>query len=133
LSGGCAILEAMNIAIYARVSTEKQEKQETIQSQLSALRDFAVNSRYSIVKEYIDEGYSGELLARPSLDNLRDDARNKCFEAVIIHSPDRLSRKFIYLGLIDEEFKKQNIRMIFLTGRTAKIPLKKIYLLECKD
>lgn len=120
MSGGCAILEAMNIAIYARVSTEKQEKQETIQSQLSALRDFAVNSRYSIVKEYIDEGYSGELLARPSLDDLRDDARTKSFEAVLIHSPDRLSRKFIYLGLIDEEFKKQNIRMIFLNRPDSK-------------
>jgi len=32
----------MKIAIYARVSTEKQEKQETIKSQLDALRSHAI-------------------------------------------------------------------------------------------
>ena len=110
----------MNIAIYARVSTEKQEKQETIQSQLGALRNYVVDQKYSLTKEYIDEGYSGELLARPALDNLRDDAKNKLFEAVLIHSPDRLSRKFIYLGLVEEEFKKYNVRMIFLNRPDSK-------------
>src|SRR3989338_2685940 len=110
----------MNIAIYARVSTEKQEKQETIQSQLGALRNYVIDQKYLLTKEYIDEGYSGELLARPALDNLRDDAKNKLFEAVLIHSPDRLSRKFIYLGLVEEEFKKYNVRMIFLNRPDSK-------------
>ena len=110
----------MRIAIYARVSTEKQEKQETINSQLDALRDHAVEKKYAVTKEYIDEGYSGELLARPGLDNLRDDARNKMFDAVLAHSPDRLSRKFIYLGLVDEEFKKLGIKIIFLNRPDSK-------------
>jgi len=116
----CHDCHTMKIAIYARVSTEKQEKQETIQSQLTALRNFVVSQKYSLTKEYIDEGYSGELLARPALDNLRDDAKNKFFEAVLLHSPDRLSRKFIYFGLIEEEFKKYNVRLIFLNRPDSK-------------
>lgn len=110
----------MRVAIYARVSTEKQEKQETIKSQLDALRSYAVEKKFVVTKEYIDEGYSGELLDRPGLDSLRDDARNKMFDAVLAHSPDRLSRKFIYLGLVDEEFKKLSIKIIFLNRPDSK-------------
>ena len=52
----------MKVAIYARVSTEKQEKQETVKSQLTALRDYAKEKKYSIYQEYIDEGrYRGAL------------------------------------------------------------------------
>lgn len=110
----------MKIAIYARVSTEKQEKQETIQSQLQALRDFSAKNNHVIYEEYIDEGYSGELLGRPALDKLRDSAKQKLVEAVLIHSPDRLSRKFINLILIQEELKKQGIGIIFLNRPDSK-------------
>lgn len=110
----------MRIAIYARVSTEKQEKQETINSQLEALRDFAKKNNHAIYEEYIDEGYSGELLDRPALDKLRDDTKKKLFEAVLVHSPDRLSRKFIYLGLVQEELKKSGANIIFLNRPDSK-------------
>jgi len=110
----------MKIAIYARVSTEKQEKQETINSQLEALRDFAKKNNHAIYEEYIDEGYSGELLDRPALDRLRDDAKKKLFEAILVHSPDRFSRKFIYLGLVQEELKKSGVNIIFLNRPDSK-------------
>ena len=60
----------MRAALYARVSTEGQEKQETINSQLADLREHAKNSNLTIVEEYIDNGYSGELFDRPALDKL---------------------------------------------------------------
>jgi len=110
----------MKLAIYARVSTEKQEKQETIDSQIQVLREFAQKNNHTICEEYVDEGYSGELLDRPSLDKLRDDAKKKLFEAVLVHSPDRLSRKFIYLGLVQEELKKGGIAVIFLNRPDSK-------------
>ena len=103
----------MKVALYARVSTEKQEKQETIQSQLEALREFARKKEYAIVGEYIDDGYSGELLARPELDRLRDDAQKKAFEAVLFYSPDRLARDLTYQGVVLKEFKALEIRPIF--------------------
>ena len=103
----------MNIAIYCRVSTERQENEGTIESQIAALREFANKEGYTVTNEYADNGYSGELLARPGLDKLRDDATKDKFEAVLIHSPDRLARKYGYHYLINEELKKRNIRIIF--------------------
>jgi site-specific DNA recombinase len=110
----------MRTAIYARVSTEGQEKQETINSQLADLREYASQNNMDIVEEYIDNGYSGELFDRPALDKLRDDAKNRLFSALLVHSPDRLSRKFIYNGIIQEEFKRYNISVIFLNRPDAK-------------
>lgn len=110
----------MKIAIYARVSSEKQEKEETINSQLEALRGHAKNKGYQVVGEYLDNGYSGELLDRPDLDKLRDDAKKSLFEAILVHSPDRLSRKYIYLGLLQEELKKRNVSIIFLNRPDSK-------------
>lgn len=110
----------MKIAIYARVSTEKQEKQQTIQSQLQALRDFAAKNNYIVYEEYIDEGYSGGLLDRPALDKLRDGAKNKLFEAVLMHSPDRLARLYPLQWIVEEELKKQGISVIFLNRPDRK-------------
>jgi site-specific DNA recombinase len=104
----------MNVALYARVSTEKQEKQETVESQLDALREFAREKGYALVNEYVDKGYSGEMLDRPSLDKLRDDAGKKAFESVLVHSPDRLARKYVYQELIKIELKKHGVNIIFL-------------------
>jgi len=109
-------------AIYARVSTERQEKQHTIKSQLENLRKFCREHGLVIVKEYVDDGWSGETLARPALDELRDDALKGFFDVVCIHSPDRLARKFIYQGLVIEELKKRGIEVIFLNRPISNTP-----------
>ncbi len=113
---------AKRAAIYARVSTEKQEKEKTIESQLEELRRFCVSRGFIVVKEYVDNGWSGETLARPGLDKLRDDAAKKLFNIVCIHSPDRLARKFIYQGLVIEELKKKGIKVMFLNRPIGNTP-----------
>src|SRR5438552_1887245 len=57
----------MRAAIYARVSSERQEKEHTIGSQLEALRTYAAKNGMEIVEEFTDEGYSGARLDRPAL------------------------------------------------------------------
>ena len=52
----------MRVAIYARVSTERQEKEHTIGSQLEALRVYAAKHGMEVVEEFADEGYSGARL-----------------------------------------------------------------------
>ena len=69
------------IALYGRVSTARQEDEQTIKTQLVAAREFAQKNSYTIVKEYTDEGWSGTILARPGLDQLRSDARKKLWDA----------------------------------------------------
>jgi site-specific DNA recombinase len=100
-------------AIYARVSSEKQEKEKTIESQLEELREICKNDGVEIVKEYIDNGFSGATLARPALDQLRDDASKGIFNTVYIHSPDRLARKYVYQAIVIEELRKKDIEIRF--------------------
>jgi site-specific DNA recombinase len=103
------------VVIYARVSTEGQEEQKTIQSQLAELRQFAKDNSYEVIDEYIDNGWSGGSLARPELDRLRDDIKNGSeFEIVLIHHPDRLSRKYIQQGLVIEEIQKKGTEIVFI-------------------
>ena len=47
----------MNIAIYARVSSDTQTKEGTIQSQLEALREYAQQHELTIIHECLDDGY----------------------------------------------------------------------------
>ncbi len=67
-------------AIYARVSSARQAKDQTIGSQLSALREHAATSRLDVPEDWVfaDEGHSGATLARPGLEALRDLAAQGC-------------------------------------------------------
>jgi site-specific DNA recombinase len=106
----------MKVALYARVSTRIQEKKGTIGSQIAALRNYASEHKFVIAEEYIccDDGYSGAFLARPGLDRLRDGAQAGAFDAALVLSPDRLSRKYAYLILILEEFERFGTEVIFI-------------------
>jgi len=61
-------------AIYARVSSERQKEEQTIQSQTAALLEYAQCKGYIVPQEWIfeDEGYSGSNLVRPGLERIRD-------------------------------------------------------------
>ena len=112
----------MRIAVYARVSTGRQEKEETIDSQIAQLEEYAKSNGYIIVERYIDDGWSGELLARPALDQLRDDALKKQLENVLITCPDRLARKYVYQEIVIEELQKAEVQVIFLNRPIADTP-----------
>src|SRR5229473_1646253 len=92
-------------AIYARVSSDRQKENHTIGSQTSALVEYAQTHGYAVPSEWVfqDEGYSGASLVRPGLEALRDLAAQGQIVAVLIYSPDRLSRKYAYQVLLSEE------------------------------
>ena len=98
----------MRAAVYARVSTEKQGRDQTIDSQLEALRGWAASHGHELKREhvYIDEGYSGSRLDRPALDRLRDAAKEGELDAVGVYSPDRLARRYAYQVVLLEELRK---------------------------
>jgi site-specific DNA recombinase len=82
----------MSTVVYARVSTETQEKQQTIDSQLAELRRHADAQGLTIAQEFRDDGYSGTVLERPGLDALRDFVSAGGVETVLVLCPDRLCR-----------------------------------------
>ncbi len=111
-------------ALYARVSSERQKEEQTIGSQTEALKEHAKAGGYTVLTEWIfqDEGYSGAILQRPGLERLRDLAAEGQIEAVLIYSPDRLSRKYAYQVLLIEEFARQGVEVIFIKSPQASTP-----------
>src|SRR3989344_3699533 len=108
------------IAIYARVSTSKQEEDGTIETQLSAVHEYAKKNGHTIVKEYLDDGWSGDILARPALDQLSQDAKAKLWEAVLFYDPDRLARRYSYQELVMDELRDAGIEVMFVTIAAPK-------------
>jgi site-specific DNA recombinase len=107
--------QVLLIAVYARVSTARQEEEGTIDTQLSAIREFATKNNFAIVKDYIDNGWSGDMLARPALDQLREDAKKKLWQAVLIYDPDRLARRYSFQELVMDELRERGIETLFVT------------------
>ncbi|MBW2375660.1 MAG: recombinase family protein [Deltaproteobacteria bacterium] len=102
-------------ALYARVSTEQQEREQTIQSQIAAITRYADQQgfRHTPALTYTDDGYSGTWLDRPALDELRDHAREGRFDVVVVLCPDRLARRYAYQVLLIEELKRDGIEIHF--------------------
>ena len=103
-------------AIYARVSSDKQKEENTIASQTAALIAFAREQGYSVPDEWVfeDEGYSGATLVRPGLERVRDLAAEGQIQAILVHAPDRLSRKYAYQVLLTEEFARAGVEVLFV-------------------
>jgi site-specific DNA recombinase len=106
----------MRAAVYARVSTERQGREQTIDSQLEALRGWTDANGHELKREhaFIDEGYSGSRLDRPALDRLRDAAREGEFDVVAVYSPDRLARRYAYQVVLLEEFRRAGCDVEFV-------------------
>jgi site-specific DNA recombinase len=111
-------------AIYARVSSDKQKEEKTIASQTAALTEFARKEGYDVPREWIfeDEGFSGASLVRPGLERLRDLAAEGQIEAVLVYSPDRLSRKYAYQILLTEEFARNGVETVFVKAPKSDTP-----------
>ena len=87
----------MSLAIYVRVSTQRQAQAQTIEQQLERLRAHIQSQGWDLTSEYIfrDDGYSGASLNRPGLDRLRDAVRAAEVDRVLITDPDRLARVLV--------------------------------------
>src|SRR5882762_6859269 len=111
-------------AIYARVSSDRQKENHTIASQTEALIDYAQAHGYAVPAEWIfqDEGYSGATLVRPGLEALRDLSAEGQIAAVLVYSPDRLSRKYAYQVLLTEELSRCGVEVIFLKAPAGATP-----------
>ncbi|MDP9114489.1 MAG: recombinase family protein [Acidobacteriota bacterium] len=104
------------IALYARVSTDAQTERG-LQSQLAELRGFA-KQKYSQLTpvEFVDDGYTGAVLERPAMDELRRMLAAKKFSAVVAYDADRLSRELAHLLLLMKELERAQVVVDFVRG-----------------
>jgi site-specific DNA recombinase len=112
-------------ALYARVSSESQARDNTIASQVTALRERIVADGFQLEPDhnYVDEGYSGTILFRPALERLRDAVAGGQVERIYVHAPDRLARRYAHQVLLIDEFRRAGTEIVFLNhpiGGTAE-------------
>lgn len=111
-------------AYYARVSTARQEEQETIDSQLEELRARIIADGHTLPTEnmFQDDGWTGEMLERPGLDAMRDAATDGKFEILYVYDRGRLSRIFAYQEIIIEEITNKGIEFVTIHDMQARTP-----------
>ena len=104
------------VAVYARVSTARQEEEQTVDNQLMELRERIKQDGNLLAPEgiYKDEGWSGAILERPDLDRMRADAHDSKFEILYTYDRGRLSRKFVHQELILDELRSLGVEYISL-------------------
>jgi site-specific DNA recombinase len=114
----------MRVAIYVRVSTSRQVKLQTIEQQLERVRKHVREKGWELPNENVfrDDGYSGTTLKRPALDALRDRARLRDLEVVVVLSPDRLARNYVHQMVLIEEFEKNGCRVEFVERPMSSEP-----------
>ena len=98
----------MKVALYTRVSTSEQ----SVDMQSTDLRQYCEQRKFSIYREYSDEGISGTKDRRPALDELMEDARKRKFDAVLCWRFDRFARSTKHLITALEEFRHLGIEFI---------------------
>jgi site-specific DNA recombinase len=111
-------------ALYARVSSAKQQLNENIASQVAAIEEYARQNEYQISPQHVykDDGFSGARMDRPALDRLRDAVAQGEIEAVLILSPDRLARQFAYQYIVVEEFERAGCAVVFTSHNFGSSP-----------
>jgi site-specific DNA recombinase len=114
----------LRVAIYARVSGEQQAKDDTIASQLEAVTRRVASDALECEPElcFLDDGYSGDILARPGLERLRDQAAAGVIDRLYVLDPDRFSRKYAYQVLILEELTRCGVEVVFLCNPPGRGP-----------
>src|SRR4051794_21122862 len=112
------------VAVYARVSTQRQAQANTPEQQLERLRTYVQAQGWDLQLEHVfrDDGYSGATLHRPGLDRLRDAATSARFDRILITAPDRLARNYVHQVLLVEELQRYGAKVEFLGRPMSQDP-----------
>ncbi|MBI4311033.1 MAG: recombinase family protein [Chloroflexi bacterium] len=118
----------MNVVLYARVSSDRQDVDLSITAQLKNLREYASTHGYRSVGEYVDEAESGRTAHRPQFQKMIADARkgSKPFEMVLVWKYSRFARSredsIVYKTLL----RKHNVQVISITEPFDDTPTGKL-------
>ena len=113
----------MKASIYARVSTDDQDKEGTsLQTQLQACLKHCHDKGYKVVRKFT-ETYSGLTLDRPQLTQLRDLVRSNGLDVIVIYCLDRLSRNATHGVILRDDFDKHHTLLESVTEDIDKSPL----------
>ena len=96
---------------YARYSSDNQ-REESIEAQIRAIRDYAAREGFAVIKIYPDEAKSATTDQRPQFLDMMKDAETGLFQAVIVHKLDRFSRDRYDSAYYKRHLKKCGVRLL---------------------
>lgn len=111
----------MKAAAYARYSSDNQ-REESIDAQIRAIKYYASQYGYEIVRIYADKAKSGRTSDRPQFLQMIHDSSRKEFSAVIVHKLDRFSRDSYDALKYERILNKNGIELISVNEKLERTP-----------
>ena len=106
----------MRCVIYARVSTDAQEREGTsLDTQEAACTEYARKEGWTVVEEVLRDTASGFTLERPGMERVRALAASGKVDVILAHALDRLSRKQTHVAILVEEMEQHGVALRFVT------------------
>ena len=110
--------KTFKVGLYIRLSREDGDKEESssITNQREILKRFVnENENFFIVKEYVDDGWTGTNFNRPSFKEMLKDIEKGIIDTVITKDLSRLGRDYIDTGYyLQRYFPEHQVRYIAL-------------------
>ncbi len=115
-------------ALYARVSSDRQDVDLSVSAQLRALRDYAERNGYIVAREYVDEAESGRVADRPEFRKMLDEAgrTNAPFNEILVWKFSRFTRKREHAVAFKSMLRRRGIRVVSITEHADDSPTGKL-------
>lgn len=115
----------MNVVLYARVSSDKQDVDLSISAQLKVLREYAAKNSYDVVREFVDEAESGRTAARPAFREMISMAKRpqKPFNTVLVWKYSRFARSREDSIVYKTMLRKNGVKVISITEPFEDTPM----------
>ena len=104
-------------ALYARVSSDRQDVDLSVSAQLRALKEYAKANGYSVAREYVDEAESGRVANRPQFrEMIEEGGKPKApFEVILVWKFSRFTRKREHAVAFKAQLRRKGIRVVSIT------------------
>ena len=115
-------------ALYARVSSDRQDVDLSVAAQLRALRDHARKNDYMVVREYVDEAESGRIADRPQFRKMIDEATKSeaPFREILVWKFSRFTRKREHAVAFKSMLRRKGVRVVSITEHADDTPIGKL-------
>ena len=116
------------VALYARVSSDRQDVDLSVAAQLRALRDHAAKNGQIVVHEYIDEAESGRIADRPEFRKMIDAATapDAPFREILVWKFSRFTRKREHAVAFKAMLRRKGVRVVSITEHADDTPTGKL-------
>ena len=115
-------------ALYARVSSDRQDVDLSVSAQLRALKDYARANGYSVAREYVDEAESGRVADRPQFREMIEEGSkpNAPFEVILVWKFSRFTRKREHAVAFKSMLRRKGVRVVSITEHADDSPTGKL-------